>query len=111
MKSRGWLCRTRIKKSPKLGRPYYVTDNKLDRDFKATRPLQKLVTDITYLNFGKTTLYLSSIMDLYNREIVAYTISDTQDTNFVLVTLNQANFTRGSILQNLQRSDYISHPD
>lgn len=109
MKSRGWLCRTRIKKSPKLGRPYYVTDNKLDRDFKSIRPLQKLVTDITYLNFGKTTLYLSSIMDLYNREIVAYTISDTQDNDLVLDTLNQLDLESGVLLHSDQGSVYTSH--
>ena len=33
--------------------------------------MEKLVTDITYLYFGNCRLYLSSIMDLYNREIVA----------------------------------------
>ena len=50
-----------------------------------TRLLKKrdnLVTDMTYLYFGNCKLYLSSIMDLYNREIVAYTISDCQDTDF-----------------------------
>ena len=66
----------RPKKGPKLGKPYYITDNKLDRDFQADKPMEKLVTDITYLYFGNCRLYLSSIMDLYNREIVAYTISD-----------------------------------
>ena len=34
-------------------------------------------------------LYLSSILDLYNGEIVAYSIADKQDTAFVLDTLNQ----------------------
>ena len=88
MKENGWLCRARPKKVPNLGKPYYVTENKLDRDFKAEKSLEKLVTDMTYLYFGNCKLYLSSIMDLYNREIVAYTISDCQDTDFVLDTLN-----------------------
>lgn len=83
MKGKGCLCRARPKKGPKLGKPYHVTDNKLDRDFQADKPMEKLVIDITYLYFGNCRLYLSSIMDLYNREIVAYTISECQDTNFV----------------------------
>ncbi|EPU04947.1 hypothetical protein SAG0123_05890, partial [Streptococcus agalactiae STIR-CD-13] len=33
MKDNGWLCRTRPKKSPNLGKTYYLTDNKLNRDF------------------------------------------------------------------------------
>ena len=74
------------RKVPNLGKPYHVTDNKLDRDFQADKPMEKLVIDITYLYFGNCRLYLSSIMDLYNREIVAYTISECQDTNFVPTT-------------------------
>lgn len=35
--------------------------------------------------------YISNIMDLYNREIIAYTISDKQDLECVLNTLNQIN--------------------
>ena len=45
-----------------LGKTYHVTDNRLDRDFQADKPMEKLVTDITYLYFGNCRLYLSSIM-------------------------------------------------
>lgn len=58
--------------------------------------MEKLVTDITYLYFGNCKLYLSSVMDLYNREMVAYTISDCQDTVFVLDTLNQLELPKGN---------------
>ncbi len=84
------------RKVPNLGKPYHVTDNKLDCDFQADKPMEKLVTDITYLYFGNCRLYLSSIMDLYNREIVAYTIFKCQDTDFVLDTLNQLEATSRS---------------
>ena len=60
-----------------------------NRNFSADKPMQKLTTDITYLPFGLKRLYLSSIMDLHNGEIIAYTISSKQDTKFVLDTLNQ----------------------
>lgn len=39
MKEKGYLCRARPKKGPKLGKPYHVTDNKLDRDFQADKPI------------------------------------------------------------------------
>lgn len=100
--------RTRLKKVQRLGKPYYVMKNKLDRDFQAERPLEKLVTDITYLYFGNCKLYLSSIMDLYNREIVAYTISDCQDTDFVLDTLHQLELPQGALLHSDQGSVYTS---
>ncbi len=108
MKAKSWLCRARKKKSPNLGKPYYVTDNKLGRDFQAVKPMEKLVTDITYLYFGNCKLYLSSIMDLYNREIVAYTISDCQDTDFVLETLSQLELPKGALLHSDQGSVYTS---
>lgn len=88
-----------------------MTENKLDRDFQAEQPLEKLVTDITYLSylcFGNCKLYSFSILDLYNREIVAYTISDCQDTDFVLDTLNQLELPQGALLHSDQGSVYTS---
>ncbi|VTY24356.1 HTH-like domain protein [Streptococcus anginosus] len=103
MKENGWLCRVHPKKVSNLGNPYYVTENKLDRDFKSEKPLEKLVTDMTYLYFGNCKLYLSSIMDLYNREIVAYTISDCQDTDFVLDTIHPTRIASRSALTQRSR--------
>ncbi|MCO5542233.1 DDE-type integrase/transposase/recombinase [Enterococcus faecalis] len=61
----------------------------MNRQFSSDVPLKKLLTDITYLPFGQKQLYLSSIMDLYNGEIIAYIIGNKQDTAFVLDTLDQ----------------------
>jgi len=108
MQKNNWNCRARAKKEQKLGKPYYITDNILNRNFKTDKPLTKLVTDITYLPFGNTMLYLSSIMDLYNGEIIAYTINDKQDTKFVLDTLNQIELPKGCILHSDQGSVYTS---
>ncbi|MGU7776413.1 IS3 family transposase [Burkholderia sp. MR1-5-21] len=46
--------------------------NLLQRQFSATQPNQKWVTDVTEFNVGGQKLYLSPVMDLYNGEIVAY---------------------------------------
>ncbi len=51
--------------------------------------MEVLTTDITYLPFGHSMLYLSSIMDIYNGDIVAYKIDDKQDQSLVNDTLNQ----------------------
>ena len=37
-------------------------------EWSATKPNEKWVTDITYIQYGSVTLYLSTIMDLYNNE-------------------------------------------
>lgn len=82
-------CRVRVKRYRKNGQSPQVCENELNRNFKATKPLEKLVTDITYLPFDTKMLYLSSIMECSNSEIVAYNIGDTQDLAFILDTLNQ----------------------
>ena len=89
MQKHNWQCRVKIKKRKRTGQPAYVAQNLLNRDFTALAPFQKLVTDITYLPFGQSVMYLSSILDVYNSEILAYTIGFNQDTSFVLDTLNQ----------------------
>lgn len=65
---------------------------------------------MTYLPFGQSMLYLSSIMDLYNSEIIAYTIDSTQDTILALDTLKQLqSFPKGGILHSNQGSVYTSY--
>jgi putative transposase len=101
-------CQVKVKKRKPTGQPAYVAEHLLKRQFQADAPMQKLVTDITYLPFGGKTLYLSSILDLFNGEIVASTISDKQDTAFVLDTLNQLPTLPGAMLHSDQGSVYTS---
>lgn len=101
-------CRVRVKKRKPTGQPAYVSEHLLKRQFQADAPMQKLVTDITYLPYGGKMLYLSSILDLFNSEIVASTISDKQDTAFVLDTLNQLPILPGAVLHSDQGSVYTS---
>ena len=109
MQKYGWNCRVKVKKINKMGKVHQVYDNVLNRDFKSEERFKKLVTDITYLPFGSKMMYLSSIMDLYNGEIVAYSLSDKQDVNFVLDTLNQLPEVSNCILHSDQGSVYTSY--
>lgn len=52
-----------------------IAPNLLNRDFKALRPNSKWVTDITEFKILGQKLFLSPILDLFNGEIVSYTIS------------------------------------
>jgi len=108
MQQEGLLCRVKVKKRKVIGQPVHIADHLMKRLFQADKPMQKLVTDITYLPFGGKTLYLSSILDLFNGEIVAYSIADKQDTAFVLDTLNQLPDCSGAILHSDQGSVYTS---
>lgn len=110
MQKHGWQCRVKVKKRKRTGQPAYVTQNLLNRDFTAEAPFQKLVTDITYLPFGQSMMYLSSILDVYNGEIIARTIGFKQDTTLVLDTLNQlTELPEGCILHSDQGSVYTSY--
>lgn len=64
--------------------------NILNRDFKAERPNQKWVTDISYIHTGQGVLYLSVIRDLFDNSIVAYKTSTTQNVQLVLETIKAA---------------------
>ena len=52
-----------------------VADNLLNRDFNAERAYEKLATDVTQFNVCESKVYLSPIMDLYNNEIMSYSVS------------------------------------
>lgn len=54
------------------GRYGKVAGNILNREFRANKPNQKWVTDVTEFKISGKKLYLSPILDLYNGEIVAY---------------------------------------
>lgn len=63
--------------------------NRLKRNFRATGPNQKLVTDITYISDSKQFYYLSVIQDLFNNEIVGWQLSPRNDLELVLDTISQ----------------------
>ncbi|MFJ9291019.1 IS3 family transposase [Bacillus halotolerans] len=110
MQKNQWQCRVKVKKRKRNGQPCAVADNVLDRNFQSDRPLEKLVTDITYLPYGQKQLYLSSILDVYNGEVIAFTIGDKQDTDFVLNTLDQLpTMPQNCVLHSDQGSVYTSY--
>ena len=61
-----------------------VMPNLLKRDFNASKINQKWTTDITYLIYKDKRLYLSTILDLYDRKVVAYQISKFNDNVLLL---------------------------
>lgn len=71
------------------------------------------VTDITYLMWGHRRAYLSTILDLETRDVVAYKISRRNDIKLVMDTLNQAISKKkdpsGLVLHSDQGFQYTSH--
>ena len=52
-----------------------MADNLLHRDFHADKPFEKLTTDVTEFKIGDEKVYLSPVLDMFNREIISYSIS------------------------------------
>lgn len=65
-----------------------IADNILRRDFKADKPFEKLATDVTQFNVCNEKVYLSPVLDLFNREIVSYSISLSPDLQQIRDMLN-----------------------
>ena len=84
------LSVVRRKKYRNYGEYLHRYPNLLNRDFKAERPNQKWVTDISYIKTNQGTLYLSVIRDLYDNSIVAYKTGTKQNINLVLSTIREA---------------------
>ena len=61
-----------------------IADNLLQRDFTATQPNEKWITDITEFKCAEGKLYLSPIKDLFNNEMIAYNLA--QSPNFEQIT-------------------------
>lgn len=58
--------------------------NILNRNFKAERPLEKIVTDVTYISYNGKWYYLAGYLDLFNNELVEWELSETFD-NFLVM--------------------------
>jgi putative transposase len=82
----------RRKPYPKMGQleSFHQYPNLLARDFVASRPNQKWVTDVTFIRTRQGWAYLSTIKDLYDGFIVAYQVSASNSIQLVTNTLKQA---------------------
>mgnify|MGYP004445582811 FL=1 len=65
-----------------------VAPNILQREFKKHGPRTVLLTDITYIRFGNAFVYLSTIIDAFTMQVLAYRLSNSLQVDFVLETVN-----------------------
>ena len=69
---------------------YPVAQNILNQDFRATKPNQIWVADITYIPTDEGWLYLAAIVDLYQRKVVGWAMASTLTKQLCIDALNQA---------------------
>lgn len=91
---------------------YHRYPNVLNRDFHATRPNQKWVTDVTYIMTQQGWCYLSTIKDLFDGFIVASVFTRQNSLGLVTNTIHKAKqkekVTDGLILHSDQGYQYTS---
>nr|WP_314490580.1 DDE-type integrase/transposase/recombinase [uncultured Chryseobacterium sp.] len=59
---------------------HLLVENVLDRNFTAEKPAQVWVSDITYIQTKEGFLYLTTVIDLYDRKIIGWSLSKGMST-------------------------------
>jgi len=90
-----------------------VADNLLDRNFTPTAPNQVWTSDITYLWTDEGWLYLAIVLDLFNREVVGWSLKPHMRADIVTDALTMAWFRKrpapGLLHHSDRGSQYASH--
>ena len=68
----------------------HVSDNVLNRNFKASKPNEKWVSDITYIKIEKGFVYLAVIMDLFSRKIIGWALDTTMTNQLIMDAFEMA---------------------
>jgi putative transposase len=92
MRSLRLVCKVRSRKryNSYQGEQGIVAPNLLKRQFEADAPNQKWVTDVTEFSVGDRKLYLSPIMDLFDRQIISYAIGTSPNLELAKASLRGA---------------------
>lgn len=92
MRALGLHCpvRRRRRYSSFQGEVGTIAENVLDRDFTATAPNQKWVTDVTEFRVADRKVYLSPVIDLFDRSVIAYAWSLSPNLELTNTSLQRA---------------------
>lgn len=111
MQKYGLLSEIRRRKPYQKGIARFQTyENRLNRNFKASGPNEKWVTDISYIHTRQGVMYLSIIKDLYDNSVVSWELGSGYDQSLVIRTVEKARhkLRRGTVLHSDQGAQYAS---
>ena len=90
-----------------------VAPNHLNRDFTAIRPNEKWCGDITYVWTEEGWLYLATVIDLYSRKVIGWSLQSTMTKQLVcdalMMALWRRGFPRNVLFHSDRGSQYCSH--
>jgi transposase InsO family protein len=84
---------------------YPISPNLLDQKFDVSFQDEVWLSDITYIRLGTGWVFLAVILDLFNREVIGWSLSDSMSSNVVIEALENAMFRRGSPANVIFHSD------
>ena len=106
MRQNAMRARPKRRRTPKDdGERSVIADNILDRDFQADRSNQKWLADFTYIRTAEGWLYVSVVLDLFSRRVVAWSMKAGRDATLVMDALMMAVWRRGKADALLHHSD------
>ena len=114
MNEMGLVCKQNCIKKYTPTKNYYVYSlNILNRNFNPDKPNRYWASDITYMPTNEGCCYICVVLELFSRKVIAYNVSDRNDTDLVLTTFNKAFFDRGNpenlIFHSDQGTQYTSY--
>lgn len=110
----GLSCIVRVRrknvnrKEQKKGLHVNMAPNLLDNNFASERPHHKLSTDVSYIECTDGWLYLSAVKDLFNNQIISYSMSNQNNVDLVIQSIKKIPNGQG-IIHSDQGSQYFSY--
>ncbi len=83
-------------------------ENLLKQEFDSWGERDVLTSDLTYVKCADKFGYVCFVIDLFNREIVAYDVSLKHDADFVLETLNQINISKTYMFHSDRGTEFVN---
>ena len=92
---------------------YLIVDNVLNRNFMVTQPSKVWVSDITYIQTKEGFLYLTTVIDLFDRKLIGWSLSNTMSTNDTSLAawrmaIKNRDIKKGLIFHSDQRVQYAT---
>lgn len=91
---------------------FTIAPNRINRDFYSSNPNDKYVGDITYIKTQQGTLYLATVIDLYSRKVVGWSMDENMKTSLVndalMMAIKRRNPSKGLIWHTDRGSQYAS---
>ena len=116
MRVNGWQSKIRKKwkSTTDSNHKYFISPNYLNRNFNPLELNQAWVSDITYIRTLQGWLYLTTVIDLYDRQVIGWALSKTLHTNVTIIpawkmAISKRNITKPLIFHSDRGVQYASN--